>query len=497
MEKLSKKLFGYLVLVLPLCLFFSYYPVIGLGTNESMNFELSIPLIWLVVFDLVGGARLIHDGKLFNGLFRKLPWLLFPIWVTLTIIWSLNVTRGVLTAGIMWLIYLAGYAMWKYRSEFNEEFKRRFIKWFMWSTLFVCGWCVLQCILDLAGVSREYSLMCEGCIYRMFGFPHPNGFAIEPQFMGNLLLAPAILAAYLLLVGHGGMFRSNCLSACFFIVTATLFLTFSRGAIYAFVVGLCFMSAFVLVAVSKKRRGKLTKRVLAMWGTVILSFLFTLNLQGIMAAVSPTDDTYFDGVAKVVNQLTLGVIDLKGDRGNAQTDDGTDVTREKELENESVVVEKVVEKVKEGTREDTEKEEAIFDGYVEESTNTRLKLSGAALEVWSKNPANMMAGVGLGGAGQALYNNGLSSAPKEIIQNEYFSLLLETGAIGISLFVLTVVLLIRVVLRSGRGSVIILSLMVAYGVSLCFFSGFANALQVYLLIITAASLFGNDRAVAP
>ena len=110
-----------------------------------------------------------------------------------------------------------------------------------------------------------------------------------------------------------------------------------------------------------------------------------------------------------------------------------------------------------------------------------LRLTGAAVEVWRSSFPNVMVGVGLGGAGQALYDAGLSPAPKEIVQNEYASLLLETGVIGISLFVVLVVLVVRWVWRQGRGRVMVVALIVAYGVTLLFFSGLANAVHIYLL----------------
>ncbi len=514
-----EKLLRFLVLILPLCLFFSYFPVIGLGASESMNFELSIPLIWLVMFDLVGGIYLLAKKELFSGVLSKWAWLLFPIWVTLSAIWSLNVTRGILTAGVLWLIYIAGFVVWKIRNIFDDEFRSKFWKWFFGSTLFVCGWCVLQCVLDLAGVPQEYSLMCDGCTYRMFGFPHPNGFAIEPQFMGNLLLAPAMICVWLVAkkqtgknlelepsrgrvfdnrsggaapkfqfrtrsvtvvknTSGSGFLCSKFLLVCFFAIIATLFLTFSRGAIYAFIVGLCFMSAFVLMATRKGERGKLVKRVLSVWGAVILSFLFTLNLQGIMAAMSPTNDTYVTGVTKVLNHLSLGIIDAR-----EKNDNPRDGEIEADSENrEKLPVEKPVENFEDN------REESVFDGYVEESTETRLRLSKAALEIWSQNPTRMLIGVGLGGAGQALYDNDLSPAPKEIVQNEYISLLLETGLVGVSLFMLTIVLLSITAWRRKTVRVAVLSLLVAYGASICFFSGLPNALQIYLLPVVIMML---------
>ena len=464
-----KKLLKYLLYVLPLVLFFSYFPVIRIGADESMNFELSLPLIWLVVFDVVGLVVLVRRRKLFEWLKGwRWMWLLFPVWLSLSVIWSLNPVRGLLTVGILWLLYFAGYVVWSVRDLFDDEFRALWWKWFFGSALFVCGWCVVQCALDLAGVSQDYSLMCDGCTYHMFGFPHPNGFAIEPQFMGNLLLAPAIAAMYFFIK------RRKLLKVLLPIaLVMTLFLTFSRGAIYAFVVGMLFLSGFVVFGARKRERGVLWKRVGMVWGVIVLSFVVVLNLQGLMAEVGPTNDTYYDGVSKVVNHLSLGIIDLKGDDASKQ---GGEVgNTEGELKNdEFIAVDKPV--------ENSEKEEPVFEGYVAESTDTRVKLSGAAVEVWSQNASKALFGVGLGGAGFALYNNGLSPAPKEIVQNEYASLLLETGLIGVSLFVLTLVLVFRVVWKKPQ-SAMVLGLLVAYGVSLVFFSGLPNALQVYLLTV--------------
>ena len=517
-----KKLLKCLLCIMPLVLFFSYWPVIGLGSSESMNFELSLPLVWLVLFDVVGLMTLIRERVLFAGLKVKWwwAWLLFPVWVSLSIVWSLNPVRGVLTAGILWLLCFAGYVMWALRKWWDASFRAVWWQWFLGSALFACAWCVVQCVLDLVGVSQDYSLMCDGCTYHMFGFPHPNGFAIEPQFMGNLLLAPAIAAAWLCIEkqtkrklerehsrdshfhnGSGGLAlvfqyqllaRDRCkndngscslcsrfLLVCFFILTATLFLAFSRGAIYAFIVGMLFMSGFVVFGASKRERGVLWKRVGVVWGLVVLSFVLVLNVQGLMAEVGPTSDTYYDGVAKVLNHLSLGIIDIKG--GEAVQDGEEIGNTEGELrEDEFVLVEKSVENSGEKVVENSEKEEPVFEGYVAESTDTRVRLSGAAVQVWSQNASNMLLGVGLGGAGFALYNKGLSPAPKEIVQNEYASLLLETGLIGVSLFVLTMLLVVRVVWESPM-RVMLFALLVAYGISLMFFSGLPNALHIYLL----------------
>ena len=514
MKELSKKVYKYLLYVVPLCLFLSYHPVITLGGDATMNFELSVAEIWLVLFDIVGVVTMIVHKKLFKGFGRWWwLWILLPIWVTLSVIWSLNVTRGLLTAGLMWAIVVAGYVMWGLRGLLDDMFRRRWWMWFFGSTLAICVWCVVQCVMDLAGVGQECTLLCDGCTYRMFGFPHPNGFAIEPQFMGNLLLAPIIVSTWLYLnrkqtnknlewecsrdshfhnrsVGARTKFQfrdslrdcckndngshslcSRFLLVCFLIIATTLFLTFSRGAIYAFVVGLLFLSGWV-VARDGKARCAVWKRVGLVWGMVVVSFVVALNVQGLMAQLGPTNDTYTTGVAKVLNQLSLGIIDIRepNNSGGEVVEKSVENTEENGVENSSggdVVV---------------ENGEAVFDGYVAESTDTRLRLTGAAMTIWKQDFKTAMVGVGLGGAGQALYNNDLSPAPKEIVQNEYASLLLEVGLIGATLAVLTLVLFIKIVIRSSVAGMV-LALTVAYGVSLMFFSGLPNALQIYLMPI--------------
>ena len=470
---------------MPVALFFSYEPVMTLGTSESMNFELSIPLIFLVLFDLLIVVMMVKKKILFKDFRRKWVWLLFPVWLSLSVLWSMNFVRGVLTAGIVWLIYLAIDGMWTFRKLFDNEFKRVFLRWFFGASLAVCLVCILQCVLDLVGVAREYSLICQGCTYSMFGFPHPDGFSIEPQFMGNLLLAPTLTAAWLIIKDDynstlrgrvararrhgpkalilGRNLRKPLRILLLVVLSVTLFLTFSRGAIYAFAVGLMVMSLWTVVGANKERK-EVLKRIATIWGVVVLSFGLTLSAQGLMAELSPTNDTFKSGVSKVLNHLSLGVIDIDGDS----------------LENDDLTEAEVVENSVDKGGEKSEIKKAAFDGYVEESTDTRLRLAGAGLKIWSSDFATAIFGVGLGGAGEALYVNNLSPAPKEIVQNQYVSLLLETGLVGVSLFILTIVLVVKLVLKQNS-KIMVISLMVAYGVTLLFFSGLTNVLHIYLL----------------
>lgn len=529
-NKISERVFKFLFLLMPVCLFLSFYPVIKLGESESMYFELSVAEIWLVLFDIVGFVVMMQRKVLFRDCRKWWVWMLLPLWITLSVAWSLNRIRGLLTAGMMWCVVMAVYTIWTLRDTFGARFREKWWKWFWGATLAVCAWCVIQCIMDLAGMPQSCSLLCDGCTYRMFGFPHPNGFAIEPQFMGNLLLAPAMTAIWLVLKkqnsknlkrlrsrgvvsttakSDSALYCSTSSSSvavvetttgslflcfkfllfCFFITVMTLFLTFSRGAIYAFLVGMLFMSGYVIARA--KNRGVMWKRVGVTWGLVVGAFVVSLVGQGVMAEVSPTADTFGDGVAKVVNHLSLGIIDLK--YGDKTENNAVKESVEKSVEMSG---KEPMEMSGDSSRNGSEvgnKEEAVFDGYVAESTDTRVRLSGAAIKVWSSDVKTMAVGVGLGGAGQALYNNNLSPAPREIVQNEYASLLLETGLIGMLLAVVFVIFAIRWVVRSHSGAGLILSLFVVYGVSLVFFSGLPNVLHIYLMPI--ALMVMNEKYI--
>ena len=456
-----EKIYRIFLYIMPTVLYFSFRPWINFGANDTMNFDLSLPLIWLVLFDILAFA-LIVKKKLLKEILSKWAWLFFPAFLTISILWSHDKLRSVLIMGVLWLLYFAVFAFYALRKEIDDErFWRTFLKIFFGTGLLVCGWCLVQCIMDIAGVSSGNTLLCEGCVYKVFGFPHPNGFAAEPQFMGNLLLAPSIVSLYLLLKGK--FFSRKSLLIIFFVFVAALFLTLSRGAIYAFVVAMIF---FTIVWGIKK-----TWKVMWIWLVVGLAFLFTLNLQGIFAEASKTDDTYAAGVSKVVNQLTLGVVDLGGSQ--VKKDNVEKVERgaamEIDISNEQDIKEEKI-----------ENEKAVFDGYVEVSTNNRVDAWSGALKTWTKDYATVLFGVGVGSGLISMYENGAIASSREIINNQYVSLLLESGILGIALLVLSLALVYKAVYKN-QNRVLIFALIAAYMVSLCFFSGLPNALHIYLL----------------
>ena len=463
-DKRLNKIYQGLIYALPVVVFFSFWPWINLGYNDTMNFELSLPLIWLVVFDVFSFVLIIKK-KAWKWALDKWPWLLFPIFLTISLAWSHDFLRGFLIIGVLWTLYFAVFAFVSLKDEISDKaFLRNWCKVLFGITLFVCGWCLVQSIMDVVGVEQRCTLLCDGCLYKIFGFPHPNGFAAEPQFMGNLLLMPILLTLYLWM--KDALFAKKWLILLFFIFTATLFLTLSRGAIYAFFVALLF---FTVVWVIKTKKW----RVLVAWPVVGLALFVTLNVQGIFAEVSKTDDTYISGVSKAVNQLTLGIIDLGGSQVKKENGESQPSDTNNNGENQSS-------EAANNTDSNEESEQSMFDGYVEVSTDVRLSAWRGALKTWSRTPKTILFGVGMGSGLISMYEDGTISSSHEIINNQYVSILLESGIIGAGLMVLSMVLVYRAI-RKKHNNVLIFTLLIAYAVSLCFFSGLPNALHVYLL----------------
>ena len=450
-SKISTKIFRTFVYILPAVLFFSYYPLISFGTNESMNFELSLPLIWLAVFDIYG-LYLIIKFKKIKLIFKNYVWFLFLIFMLLSLFWTTDLIRGILVGGVLGLVYFAGFCLFTFKDFYlDDKFWQKFLRVFIVTSLIVCLFCLVQCGLDIFGIGREYSLACPGCTYKVFGFPHPNGFAAEPQFMGNLLLAPIVVVIYLL--EKKKYFSRKFLILSLFVLIATLFLTLSRGAIYAFGVGLVF---FVVVKIIREKKWQ----SLSLFGMTFLAFLFTLNIQGVLSEISPTNDTYVSGINKVINQLSLGVIDFGGSQ----------IKKQEPTLHEEIIVE-----------EEPEEETAIFDGYVEVSTSARTSIWQSALKTWTKDPQTILFGVGLGGELKAMYENGNFDSSKEIINNQYLSILLEGGLVGTLLLIISLVLLFRLIYKIP-GRIYLFTLIIMYMTTLAFFSELPNALHIYLLL---------------
>lgn len=454
MKKLSdftlKKLDLYqkMWLITPFIIWFSYFPNIHFGQNSTMNFEISIPLIFLVLFGLISLLRAIESRLAF----WKIPifWVVSCLFIYsgFSLVWTENLPRAVLTFGITSLLYFvflgALASMQKIKKILPKVADNLII-----SAVIVSILAIIQFIAGL-WLDQNISLLCNGCVAEQFGFVRPNVFAIEPQFLGSMLLAPLLLIVQKLIVKQDQGLRDY---AFFGLIVLALFLTMSRGAIYAF-------AAAVLFLLIINIRQKYSKKKLIL--TVTIAITASLLMQGLAAQINPrVSETFMGGLSKSISQMTLGIVNIP-------------------VEKESEPVDNADRKV-----------EPAFDGYVEESTNVRVGRTELALKAWSRDISTTFFGAGLGSSGVAMHNSSPELiGAREIVQNEYVERLLEGGIVGLGLFLLVMGSLFWQTQRHKW----LWSIIIAFMCQWIFFSGYPNLLHVYLVLtVMAVSTLRPDQ----
>lgn len=508
-----------MLLCLPFCLFFSYHPVIPIFSTSTTNFELSIPLLWLLIFAILSlpenfrlyiySLRIViktktlvnktprpssrHKTDKLYPHFLRLFSLIYPFFVTVNSIGSPNFLRAILTSGVIWCICLSLLTILQNISQYKTQIGKSFNKNLLIAGTLASAFCWFQSILDITGTPREFTFLCKGCTSTVFGFPHPNGFAIESQFMANLLLAPIFLSLFYLLErpkNHLSKLNSDPYPASrlghylrfglpLFLI-ATLYLTLSRGAIFSFWVSVFALFIYQIVKLIKQktcRREILFRQPLIFSAVVFLPFFFTLSAQGLFTELGPTSHTFFDGVSTSVSQLSLGRIDLTKVFHKTNENNKTHETHESNKPHSSDLNTDAAASAQKAPQ---------FTSYIEESTNIRLNLNRLALSSWRTSLRRMLAGVGLGAAGLTLYQEFPElGSPKEIIQNEYLAILYEQGICGVIMIICVTILFVLTYKLHNKNhektSIYGRVLALSFALTLCFFSGLPNALHIYLL----------------
>lgn len=478
---ISNKVRGFLIIVCPLACFFSFFPSIILADSDTMNIELSVTFIWLLsfaIFSIIPVIEMIVE--IFKKRIKKemiffVASLLLPVYSTISLLWTSNFQRGILTVGVIWCIWLSVLSIFDYLKKYNK--KNILLKSFYYSSIFVCIICWTQCLLDVFGFPNDFTQMCTGCVYINFGFPHPNGFTAEPQYVGNLLILPVLFSSYLFLNTTNKREKKK-LGFFFCTVLMTLFITLSRGAIFSCAIGL-----FLLLIVNIRQKISSVFEVIVI---AILSFALSCVAQGLFSELSPTDDTFSSGIAKSINQVSLGVIKIN-----------------KPIEEKN--------SINTSDQEQEQKIKARHDGYIAASTDERMTMSAISVKLWSSNISKTMFGVGIGGAGKSLNEaykeggvydeeflskyymaEGLLSSPKRTVQNEYINILLELGIIGETLMLATVIICLIFADKSRK---LFVPVLMAYAISFIFFSGLPNALHVFLLPPVLYCILDKEKLV--
>ena len=505
--------------ILPIILFFSYYPVIPLFSTESSNYEFSLPLIWLLLIGVLSMPNFLAD--LCSLIAKKtqltqstvqIPLILsiVPLYFSLTLLWSSNKLRGLMTAGIIWCLYLS--LLTFYKNIILKRTPLSLEKPFLLGAILASGFCWVQAILNTLNIPGDRILLCLGCTNLSFGFPHPNGFAIEPQFMGNLLLAPAIFLVFRVIHPKNNQTRKakiRYLALAGYIIS-TLFLIFSRGATYSFFLAIAVIFFYELF--HAKNRLLIATKLISL---VLFPLIFVTLVQGLMSEFGPTSDTFMGGVSRSLSQMTLGRIKIplpESKKSPVYQSESLNILPHNNSSNFSA---------SDTTNTNTNTQSPLFDGYITESTDIRVKLSKMGLQLATSHPKQFFFGSGLGSSGVALYQMFPElGSTKEITQNQYVAILVETGFIGILIIFCSGACVIYLcyscqksikqsskqsskqsIKKSNFTSLIsniapaklyFASLILAYAASVCFFSGLPNALHIYLVPVLYPALFAKN-----
>lgn len=435
------------LLLAPVAIWFSYYPTIHFARASATNIEVSLAVVYIIILALLGIPHIIqHWRKLLR---QPVVWLTGAVivWICLSVAWSANPLRGILTAGMWVVLFLVMLSVMTIAHR--RILLAKILDVYIATSVVMALFALLQVMY---GVWFDWGL-CAGCVASNFGFVRSNGFAIEPQFFGSMFIAPIIIAAWRLMVRrqrkYDGVFLGLFITA--------LYVTLSRGAALAVVIAIMTLIAINIITTREK------KGIVSVITISAIAVIAGMVWHGTWTQLNPkVADTFYDAIAKSVNQMSLGVISLP--KGNTP--------------------------LPTATASDNMPPPAKYDGLVEESTTHRTSLSIRALNTWRRDPVTILIGVGIGGAGQAMYEQDKQLGwPMEIVQNEYIERLLEGGVVGALLCVAAVMYIIW----RTRSFPWAWAITAGYIVQWNFFSGLPNALHIYLVVVIIfATIVGSD-----
>lgn len=458
-----------LVLCLPAILFLSNFPLLQFGENSSMHFKLNLPLLWLGLFSLLSVKTAVSYFKAH----LKTPLLGFPIVLMISCLTSINPIRALFTFLVVSCLAISIIALSEFFHQMPAPKKPQFLnqlkRIFLTSSAIISLFCVLQLLTDALGLSNAITRICSNCTTQIFGFPHANGLAIEPQFMGSLLISPLFFALNSLLENKNKKSQIK-LTLVVILIFMALLLTLSRGAIFSVTVALFLLLIFL----------KSLKKTLKIAGLTTISVILALVFQGSLATVGPTNTSFEQAVSTAVNQLTLGKIALVDNQAQSKPENNSESIKNS--------TENPTELTKDPAENPTKDPTPRFTGYVAESTDRRFELATFALKITTAHPTNTLFGTGLGSAGTEMYVHfpKQQGQEKEIVQNQYLETILEIGIIGLILLILSLVTFIK--LSSFNFEPYTVATLLAFVISLCFFSGYPNALHIYLLPVVCYNL---------
>jgi O-antigen ligase len=363
-EYIKKDIDRFLLICLAASLPFDRIPsfdVYGISIRLSLIFSVLIIFRVLYIF-------LKNKKKPEFNLSDKLL-LMFIAWTALVIPVSINLTRAFSVFIFIAFIIITAFSI---SFIFKKEYFKPISTALFCVTAIVVLFGIYQYIGDIFNLPTSLTGLGDRYTWSVFGFPRIQAFSLEPLYMSAFLLIPYSIASTQWLLSKR-IFSLKILGAIIFISSFAIFLSVSRGGIYALVFSSSAIGMYMLF--TKKAE---IKRIIQLFGILVAAFLISLLM--------------INYLNKTPSAFTGG---KKGSSAYVE-----------QIQNTSI-------------------------GEGDERSRARL----LAIRILSENKSSYVFGIGPGQYGPYAQNNISADYGWTIVNNLPLEILLELGAIGLGLFV--------------------------------------------------------------
>lgn len=438
-----------LLMFLP-CLIFSYLPVISLGKAAGMSIEISLLYLMTVGVFLAGVLSTRKLKLLYTPHYTWLLLCAYFVFTTLSILWTANVLRGLITAGFLGLL-IGVMTITIKRIDFLKRQKTLIEKMLFIGLGIVFVWSVWQITADAFFLSTVFAGLPSMYSGDVFGIARPTGFSLEPQFLGSLLIIPTVWSLYKLIKEPW----KRASIAMFCISWSLILMTVSRGALLGVALGSLLLLVIVRPAI---------KKVVTLFGLFVVVVILYFAIVFTIGSIRQDGISGSNAVNRVVNQLTFGIVTIPETplRSHSSTQQSTptfDPTTPVETQ---------------------PSQKPATNGYISESTNSRTSMTMRALQLWHSTPKTTVFGVGIGGFGARLHTEDNRFPISSVVNNYFVELLVETGLIGAVLFAGSIITLLVSLIRAR--AFLAFSILSSLLVQMTFFSGNANIIHIWVVI---------------
>lgn len=204
----------------------------------------------------------------------------FMAWLALLVPESININRGV--SVLLFNSFTIVLAL-SVSLLFNKKYIKPIIYSLFLSALGVCLFGLFQYLGNLYGLPNSITGIRQMYSWQVFGFPRIHSMALEPLYFASYLLLPFCAAFCLALDSKQKIISQKLAGSLLFLFSFIIFMTVSRGALYA-------MAGALLIGSALFAKLKLTslRQILSSCAVILVGIGLGLLAMNFMSKI-PTD----------------------------------------------------------------------------------------------------------------------------------------------------------------------------------------------------------------